>query len=85
MFSDLHLWCSVHVVLFRAVASQQEGDLRLSGYGASRLAGRLEIYLDSQWGTVCGGDDTTNTVAKVACRQLRLGHYIGQLGTSSLR
>ena len=51
----------------------QEGDLRLRG-GSSGNRGRLEIFHDSQWGTVC--DDNFGDVdAGVACRQL--GHDSG--------
>ena len=68
-----------------SVFSQQEGDIRLAGYGASRLAGRVEIYLDQQWVTV-RDDKTFNAIAaKVVCRQLRLGHAVGFHGTPSLR
>ncbi|CAI8003352.1 Deleted in malignant brain tumors 1 protein [Geodia barretti] len=67
------------------VLAQREGDLRLAGYGASRLAGRLEIFLGGEWGTVCSHRDTLD-VTKVACRQLGLGHFVGHVpGSSSLR
>ena len=67
------------------VLAQREGDLRLAGYGASRLAGRLEIFLNGEWGTVCSPRDTLD-VTKVACRQLGLGHFVGHVpGSSSLR
>ena len=46
----------------------EDGDLRLRG-GASHNEGRLEIYHDSEWGTVC--DDFFRRVdAKVACKQM---------------
>ena len=45
-------------------------ELRLVG-GASSSEGRLEIYHDGEWGTVC--DDYFNANGgKVACRQLGL-------------
>ena len=44
------------------------GNLRLSD-GANNYEGRLEIFVNGTWGTVC--DDSFNTVdAQVACRQL---------------
>ena len=47
------------------------GDIRLVG-GANSFEGRVEIFVNGTWGTVCqdhfGHDD-----ASVACRQLGLG------------
>ena len=68
-----------------SVFAQREGDLRLDGYGASTLAGRLEVYLRGQWGTVCGDGEFNSVAAKVACRQLGLGHAVGYHGTPFLR
>lgn len=50
---------------------QSEGDLRLvSNFGFSGgSSGRLEIYHDSEWGTVCD-DSFGSTDADVACGQL---------------
>nr|WNS50029.1 deleted in malignant brain tumors 1 protein-like protein 1 [Halisarca dujardinii] len=49
------------------------GDVRLAGYGATRLGGRVEFFENGEWKGICndqfGGED-----ANVICRQLGLGH-----------
>ena len=50
------------------VVAQTAGDLRLVGSSSNR-AGRLEIFLRGEWGTVCD-DGFGLTEANVACRQL---------------
>ena len=49
------------------------GDLRLQD-GGTALSGRVEVFVNNRWGTVCD-DAFTRQDAAVACRQL--GHYGG--------
>ena len=49
------------------------GDLRLQD-GSTALSGRVEVFVNNRWGTVCD-DSFTGQDAAVACRQL--GHYGG--------
>ena len=51
------------------------GDLRLAGYGATHLWGRLEIYLNDTWGTICD-DNFRLAIADVACRQMGQGYAV---------
>ena len=70
--------CIVHFV---PAGQSSDGDVRLidSSGGSS---GRLEIYYDNQWGTVCDDNFTSND-ARVACRQLGYADYTnyGRVGT----
>ena len=55
----------------------KDGDLRLVGCSSS--AGRLEIYHNNEWGTICDDDFGSNSnAATVACRQLGFtsGSYV---------
>jgi len=46
--------------------------VRLAGHGRPRNAGRLEVYYNDTWGTVChNGFGTTD--AQVACYMLGFG------------
>ncbi|XP_064388301.1 deleted in malignant brain tumors 1 protein-like isoform X2 [Halichondria panicea] len=59
-----------------------EGDIRLNTDGDSRpLSGRLEIYINNQWGTVCD-HGFERTEAERACKQLGLlgNLYYGNVG-----
>jgi len=54
----------------------------LSG-GNSPAAGRLEVYYNGQWGTVCD-DMFTNIDAGVACDSLGFGFVLFSMIISSL-
>lgn len=50
------------------VLAYQEGDIRLNG-STDKWQGRVEIYHNKTWGTICD-DYWTITYAQVVCRQL---------------
>ena len=55
-----------------AVAAQQNGDVRLTGYKSSQRFGRLDMFLNGKWGAVCNIGFNLSA-ANVACRQMGLG------------
>ena len=65
--------------LYFPFTAQGNGDIRLVGSSTAR--GRLEIYLNSQWGTVCD-DGFDEAEAQVVCHQLGYTGYI-TYGTAS--
>ena len=54
--------------------SQAVGQLRLAD-GVSSTSGRLEVFLDDDWGTVCRAGFTAGA-AQASCRQLGYADYL---------
>jgi len=66
----VHLHASLFLYLFVYIGfAQQHGDLQLAGNFSNPVIGRLEIYINNMWGTVCI-DGFTMESANTACRQL---------------
>ena len=57
------------------VNGQSDGDLRLSGFESSKLAGTVGMHFFGQWFTICN-DFFTLREAAVVCRQLGLGYPV---------
>ena len=77
---------SIHAIIAMVTCNltgQQSGDLQLvKNDGSTNTAdGRLEVFLNGQWGTVCE-DDFGQEDGDVACRQLG---YEGAIGYGRLR
>ena len=60
-------------VTTRIWSSPYSGQIRLRG-GTYSSYGRLEVYCNRQWGTVCN-NTFDSTDAKAACRQLGYSNY----------
>ena len=83
MISIVYFFLFLLVLSLFVVWSFTDGDLRLNGVGASPLVGRLEVYYQGQWGSVCGGSadaipslNFNSGAAHVACRQMGLGFAV---------
>jgi hypothetical protein len=57
--------------LFSYSVATQLGNARLRLDGGNTTSGRLEVYHDNIWGTVCD-DDFTDETAAVICKHLQL-------------
>jgi deleted-in-malignant-brain-tumors protein 1 len=67
-------------LLTTEVQAQNNGDIRLVSNGINR--GRLEVFIDEEWGTICGKRGTNfKAVAETACRQLGFDMLQGLYGT----
>uniref|UniRef100_A0A3Q3ALF3 SRCR domain-containing protein n=1 Tax=Kryptolebias marmoratus TaxID=37003 RepID=A0A3Q3ALF3_KRYMA len=65
-------------LLHEGTDSLTNGQIKLVGPGSARCSGRLEVYHNNIWGTVCD-DDWDSNDADVVCRQLNCGTSLGSL------
>ena len=63
------------MLCLHVIATPSNGDLRFAGYGSTVLWGRVEIYLNNQWGTICDSGFGIRE-AEVACKQMGLGYSV---------
>ena len=59
------------IALFLIICFVAQGDLRLAGIGSNATAGRVEVFINGIWGTVCDDQfEADRNAAIVVCRQL---------------
>ena len=72
MFLSWWMMISVLAIKFSCVKAINNGDIRLVGNETIPYQGRLEIFLNKTWGTICAKHSPSlQSVADTACRQLK--------------
>ena len=66
------------IVWSHLVETQSNGDVRMIQDLNATYWGRLEVYLDGEWGTFCA-DGFNSHAADAACRQLGYAYSVGEV------
>ena len=70
MVRYLHLSCFIHLHAQSEAQGYGNGDVRLAGtslFNTTGPLGRLEVFMDKEWGTVCS---ISKGAARAVCHQL---------------